>query len=376
MKKRVLSILLCCVLVFSLVACGSAKNETDADKKAAEEVETKSEDDKSEDSKSEEQVCSLKVGMLGVDIKTACIIVAKSLGYFEEENVDVTFEQVSDLAAGITAVSEGKLDILPYGSIPSMNFISQGTDLVVYGGTIAEGSEAIVKAENADKYKTVEELKGKKIGCFRMETGHMVVKGLCREAGMEFDKDVEFIYLESQAAIMEAVNKGEVDLGFVNSGYGYVCKQSGLEVAFRVGEWKEDFPCCRQTTSRESFDSKYDGLVNFETALLRAMYYIETDKEGTIDILSEYSGQDASYVENVIYGTDDYIAAMKISLSPDVDAVADFYELMKANGDIDSETTYEIKDHLDDTIYGSALVKLIDRGENTEFYETLKKEEK
>lgn len=366
MKKRFLSLLMCCALVFSMVACGSAKNGTDTDKKATEEVETKS-----EKSESDEQVCSLKVGMLGVDIKTACIIVAKSKGYFEEENVDVTFEQVSDLAAGITAVSEGKLDILPYGCIPSMNFISQGTDLVVYGGTIAEGSEAIVRKEDADKYKTVDDLKGKKIGCFRMETGHMVVKGLCREAGMDLEKDVEFVYLESQAAIMEAVNKGEVDLGFVNSGYGYVCKQSGLDVAFRVGEWKKDFPCCRQTTSREAFDTKYEGLVNFETALLRAMYDIETDKERTIDILAEYSGQDEAYVENVIYGTDDYVAAMKISLSPDVDAVADFYELMKANGDIDSETTYEIRDHLDDTIYKAALERLIERGENAEYYEKL-----
>lgn len=366
MKKRLLSLVVCCVLVLSLVACGSGKSENDTDKKAATEEATKS-----EDSENQEQGYSLKVGMLGVDIKTACIIVAKAKGYFEEENVDVTFEQVSDLAAGITAVSEGKLDILPYGSIPSMNFISQGTDLVVYGGTIAEGSEAIVKKENADNYETVDDLKGKKIGCFRMETGHMVVKGLCKEAGMDLEKDVEFIYLESQAAIMEAVNKGEVDLGFVNSGYGYVCKQSGLEIAFLVGQWKKDFPCCRQTTSREAFDSKYEGLVNFETALLRAMYYIETEKEGTIDILAEYSGQEEDYVENVIYGTDDYVAAMKISLSPDVDAVADFYELMKANGDIDSETPYEIRDHLDDTIYKAALERLIERGENAEYYKKL-----
>lgn len=353
MKKRLLSVLLCLLLAFLLSACGNTKDGADTGGKAA---------------------YALKVGMLGVDIKTACIIVAEAKGCFEEEGVDVTFEKVSDLAAGITAVSEGKLDILPYGSIPSMNFISQGTDLVVYGGTIAEGSEAITKKENAGKYKSVEDLKGKKIGCFRMETGHMVVKGLCREAGMDLSKDVEFIYLESQAAIMEAVNKGEADLGFVNSGYGYVCKQSGLEVAFCVGEWEKDFPCCRQTTSRETFASKYEGLVDFETALLRAMYDIETDKAGTIDILAEYSGQDKVYVENVIYGTDDYVAAMKISLSPDTDAVADFYELMKANGDIDSEAPYEIKDHLDDTIYNSALERLIERGENTEFYEALKEE--
>lgn len=64
--------------------------------------------------------------------------------------------------------------------------------------------------------------KAKKIGSFRMETGHMVLKGLLREANV----NAEFIYLESQQAIVEAVKNGEVDFGMVNSGFGFVAGKS------------------------------------------------------------------------------------------------------------------------------------------------------
>lgn len=36
---------------------------------------------------------TLKIGMLGLDIKTACIILAQQLGFFEEEGVNVEFEK-------------------------------------------------------------------------------------------------------------------------------------------------------------------------------------------------------------------------------------------------------------------------------------------
>ena len=86
----------------------------------------------------------------GKDIKTACIIMAKELGYFEDENLDVQFEKVNSLPDGLTAVSMDKLDILPYGVIPSCSFISQGTDVVIFGGTISEGSEGVTAKD--EKY--------------------------------------------------------------------------------------------------------------------------------------------------------------------------------------------------------------------------------
>lgn len=337
-EKRWMKVLLISlIMVFVLTSCGEESQEKEV----------------------------LKVGMIGTDIKTACIILAQELGYFEEENLDVQFEKVNSLPDGLTAVSMDKLDILPYGVIPSCSYISQGSDVVIFGGTISEGSEGIVA--DGTTYTELGQFEGKKIACFRMETGHMVLKGLLREANV----NAEFIYMDSQQSIVEAVKKGEADIGTVNSGYGYVAEQSGLTVGFQVGDFESDFPCCRQTASRTAVNEKRDALVRFEKAALRAYATYVNDRETTIETLVGYCGQDAAYVEAIMYGTEAYDPAMIVSLDPNRKKVADFYEIMKANGDIDSKTKYDIHDYIDTTIYEDALKSLLESEEHVELYETL-----
>lgn len=345
MKKKLLAITLSFAMILAAAAvmtsCGSEEPAEDA------------------------EVVTLKVGMIGKDIKTACVIMAKELGYFDDAGVDVQFEKVNSLPDGLTAVSMDKLDILPYGVIPSCSFISQGTDVVVFGGTISEGSEGVSKTDV--KYTKLSDFEGKKIACFRMETGHMVLKGLLREAKV----DAEFIYMDSQQSIVEAVNKGECDIGMVNSGFGYVAMQSGLHVAFQVGDFEKDFPCCRQTASRTAVTEKRDALVKFEMAALRAYATYQNDRETTIKTLAKYSGQEEAYVEAIMYGTDAYDNAMIVSLDPNKKKVSDFYDVMKANGDIDAGTEYDINDYIDTSIYEDALKNLIKEGKDKELFEKL-----
>lgn len=362
-EKKLIAILLTVIISAAMIAgCGRSNiNTSDSSEvdTTAEENQTGSENVDSADA--DRDLETLKVARLGNDIKIAPIIIASQQGYYEEEGVNVEFEMVNSLPDGLTAVSEEKIDVLPFGVIPSATYISQGVDVVIFGGSIAEGSECIVTPENKDAYTDAESFRGKKVGCFRMETGHMVIKNYLQKAGLKLGEDVEFVYLESSAAIMEAVKKGEVDCGFVNSGYGYVCKQNGLEIAFRPGDWVADFPCCRQTTSRNAYEQKHDTLVHYMIANLRGYQTILEDKETAIDSLCEYSGQDEAYVENVIYGTDDYTAAMKISLDPCKQAVCDFYENMKEIGDIDDGTTYDMADHVAVDIYEEALRTMQER---------------
>ena len=282
------------------------------------------------------------------------------------------FETISNLADGLTAVERGKLDILPFGVIPTCSFVSQGSDVHVIAGTISEGSEMIVKPENANSFKKPEDFIGKKLACFRMETGHMVMKGYLREAGLDINKDVEFIYLDSMNSIMEAVKKGEMDLGFVNSGFGYIAKKAGLDVAGRVGEYVSDFPCCRQTTSGSAITNKRDALVKFEVAVLRGLETYMNDHDATVKALAEYSGQDEEYVKAIMYGLgDEYKAAMVISIDPNKKKVVDFYEVMKANGDIPADTEYTMEDHIDYSIYEDALNILIERNADNPLFAEL-----
>ena len=322
------------------------------------------------------EVEDLNVVLLGKDSKIAAIICALKSGYYEQEKLNINTQTVSGgFPEAMPALSNGTADVLPFGAIPTCTYVGQGDDLVIFGGTVANGSECVTLVENKDKYKTPEDFRGKRIGCFRMETGHMVTKSWLRENGIEDGKDVEFVLLESSAAEVAAVENGELDMCFVNSGYGYVAAQGGkCAVAFRPNELVgREFPCCRQSTNRTAFEEKRSALIKFEIANLRALYDIENDHAGTIAKIVEYSGQPEEYIENITYGKGDYVAAMKFEMDPYTDDVKAFYGNMVDNGDIEDTDKDLIDAHLDATIYKAALDALIERGENKAFYEDLLK---
>ncbi len=327
----------------------------------------------------------LNTVLLGKDAKIACIIVASQRGYYNDEKLTLNTQVVSGgFPEAMPMLSDGKVDVLPFGSIPSCTYIGQGDDLVIFGGTVTDGSECITLTENKDKYKKAEDFKGKKIACFRMETGHMVTKSWLRQQGLKIgdkpeqvdsgEADVAFILLENSAAEAAAVENGEVDMCFLNSGGGYQFAYNNpkLAVAFRPNELiGKEFPCCRQTTNRAAFEEKKSQLLKFEIANVRAMYDIANDKDGVVKDIMAYSGQPEEYCRAITYGLDDYVAAMKFEMDPQTDAVYAFYGDMIDNGDIKDTNKELIIKHMDSSIYKTAVQTLIDRGQNVDFYKDL-----
>ena len=200
-------------------------------------------------------------------------------------------------------------------------------------------------------YFPVEDLK-----TFRHTTsylqGHPDMKGT---PGVDMTT-VKFVELDGFQSVVEAVLKGEADVGFVNSGFGQNARTQGLEVPFLVGEYAPNAVCCRQTALKSNVEANRDAYVRFEIANLRAMMLMLTDKETTIAKLVEFSGLDEQYVYNCIYD-----GVMKISMDPSANRVQEFYEIMQANGDIAADSEYNMTDHIDSGIYYDALTTVMER---------------
>lgn len=294
-------------------------------------------------------VLSLSVGQMGTSVKPALVILAQELGYYTGESLEVTLEPISNLNDACTAILEGKLDVLPYGMIPTCTFAAQGANLTVIGGSVTGGSTCVALPENAGQYKNLEGFRGKIVACVRPETGHMYMMALLREAGIEPGKDVTLVEMDSFQSVTEAVRKGTADVGFVNCFTQTAVKQ-GLAAVFDVAELVPDLVCCRQTTSAAVISEKREALVRFETALLRAYEVYKNDPGTTVRLLSAFSGQDEDYTRTFLY--DD---ALIVNPDPCADRVVEFYETMKSNGDIDAATTVDMADHVDSSIYKAAL---------------------
>ena len=160
-------------------------------------------------------------------------------------------------------------------------------------------------------------------------------------------------------------------VGFVNSGFEQNAVTQGLVVPFFVGEYTPDNVCCRQTTSGAVIEEKRPALVRFEVANLRAMKLMYDDPETTIATLAAFSGQSEDYVKYCIYD-----GCMKISMDPAKNRVVEFFDVMKANGDIDADVENTMADHVDASIYLDALNTVLERyPDDVHFQEMLEEHE-
>lgn len=358
--KKLFAVIAALALILSMAACGQtgspAEAQTPADSSAPAETAAPAADEEADKEPEAEVDYTLRVGQMGTGIKAAMVVLANEMGYYAEEGLDVTLEPINNLNDGLTAILGGSLDILPFGVIPTCTFVSQGADLTVIGGTIAEGSECVMTPDNAAGFEgDLAWFAGKTVACVRPETGHMIMMQKIAQAGVDMET-VSFVELDGFQSVVEAVLKGEADVGFVNSGFGQNAKAQGLEVPFLVGEYAPDAVCCRQTALGSNVEKNRDAYVRFEIANLRAMLLMLTDEETTLAKLTAFSGLDEQYVYNCIYD-----GVMKISMDPAANRVQEFYEVMQANGDIPADSEYDMTDHVDSSIYYEALTAVMER---------------
>lgn len=310
---------------------------------------------------------TLKVAWFAATIKQALTTTAYALGYFEEEGVHV--ENVSLQTAGdaITALTLGKVDVVPVGITQQLQFISQGQDLVIFGGSAMEGGAIIVKPGSEEKYKNWANWKGVNWGTGRSYTGDFVVRDQLRKNGIVPGEDITVTDLENDNGIIQAVAKGSVDVGYITADGVAIARQLGLSVITKVGELSPNYTCCRQTTTSKVIADKSDQLVAYERALIRAYKVIQSDHQKAIDIMIKQTGQSQAYVESGLYG--EY--ASKYNPDPSKKAVEQFNKFLIQEGVV-TNTSVSLDDHISTDIYRQALSEILQKYPDDKEYQDLK----
>lgn len=335
----------------------------DADQTGDEEP---AEDDFTQQGKGEKLV----VGRRGKLVKIAPTVIAENLGYFEEEGCNVEFQQV-ELAEGFAALATGGLDVMLMGTVQTCEYIAQGTPMYIFGGTVLNGSEILVRDDFTAPLETQEDFRGYNIGYHRPETGQVYFRAWLKDAGLDIDGgDVTFTPMDTEQALVEATIKGDVDICIVNNAFGYANLDRGIRVVGGVKDFTGSHPCCRQNASDQAYNEKYLSLVDFEIALLRGYKVFRTDPDTAIPMMAEYSEQSEDYVRAVLYGTDDYVALMDLSPDPYRNATIAFYNSMKEIGSI-PEDAQAPDEFVVTGIYRTALDTLMEREPDDEFWKEL-----
>lgn len=302
-------------------------------------------------------------------IRTAIVILADKLGYFKEEGVNVEFKEVADAASALTSISLGKgdLDIWGTGIVPDLTFITNGSDLVIFEGTAAEGGAIISQPQNVEKFKNLKNFEHSAVAMVRNQTSWVVTRELMREQGIDVNS-IELKYVDSQINVAQAVAKGEADIGFLPVEFANQFRKEGIELVREVGELVPNYVCCRQVTSRSSLTNKREELVKFSKANLRAWNYFENpaNRQSVIDLLADFSGQEKSYINEYFF-----VNHTLLTLDPNTNGIKSFYKAMVNSDYFTGQTPVEISNYIDSSIYKEALDAVVKENPQDDFYKKL-----
>ena len=412
MKRKISSLLLTTALALTaLTGCGQTgsiaetaaqeEEKTNTDENidaeatdAAETADTEHADDAAADT--EEAVTqdkgTLKVSFMTGNIRIAINILALEKGYFAEEGVTVEPVNIGGQDA-LTAIngSDDQLDILNTGFVPDLQAIGSGYDITVIGGTAVEGGAVIAKSGNTATYQdastiiNLDAVKEARLGFVRNESSWVITRqylldnGVSEEeiAAIEDEANGNISYYQDETAVAQAVQKGEVDLGFLPMEYALLYGDAyELEVVTPAGSLQENYVCCREVTSPAKLAEKHDAFVAYETARIRAFDYYkqgETDeaiKQDVVDTVANYSGKEADYVETYLYG-----GVTKYATDPNTKGIVKYVEAATNSGLLASAgvdfATYDITQNIDVSAYEEAINALVEREPDNQTYAEL-----
>jgi hypothetical protein len=334
----------------------------------------------------------LKVSFPAGSVRVSINILAQELGYFQEEGVTVEPVNLGGVDA-LTAINSGgdQLDILNTGFVNDIQSIGGGYDLTFIAGTAVEGGAVIAKKGQADLFKSVdtiidiEAVTGAKLGFVRNEAAWVITRqyllnnGVPAEtiAAIEAEDTGNVSYYAQSTNVAQAVQAGEVDLGFLPLEYAILYADAyDLEIVTPSGALSPDYVCCREVTSASRYANKYDAFVAYETARIRAF---ETYKQGVTDpeirskvvqTVVDYTGKETEYVETCLYG-----GVTKYAVDPNTAGIVSYVEAAYNSGALAGNATdfgsYDIRQNVSTGAYLEALNNLIAREPDNAFYQEL-----
>lgn len=369
------------ILSLSLIACGKAKSGegsstgSQATTKQESDGTAKQEENGSSDQKAENKdnkKIPLRVIANNNNVAHIDSVIAQYAGLYDKNGLDTTIQFNPSNPDNIQALLADKADLVSAGSSAVLNYIDNGSDIVIIGGQMSLGETVYVRPERAEEFKDLynpNTLYGKKVGVTRLNTGDVAFRKILKDKGLDLSK-IEFVELDSQATVTQAVLKGDVDLGINFLTFRDGAEKQGLVPVSQLDaedEWS-DYICCRLFTTRDKLKENREAYVDALKANIEAYSLLENDKEAAEKAARQGIDLDDDAYQKQVY----QYGHLGLSPNPDRKNTKAFFQAMVDIGY--SKGNVNIDDYIDTTVFEDALNELIKENPDNKTYQALKAE--
>ena len=264
MKKIIILICFCIVLIFALIFAINAKKK---------------------ENKQESGLTEVKVAEVAHTIFYAPAYVAISKGYFEEENIKIDLTLASGADKVTAAVLSGDVDIGFCGSEATIYVYNSGEKdyLVNFARLTKRDDSFLVSRKKYDNF-TLEDLKGKTvIGGRKGGMPEMTFEWALKENGIDPEKDLTIDTSVAFAAMEGAFIGGDADFVTLFEPNASSVEKQGLGyVVGYVGNWGGEVPYTVYNAKKSFIKENPQIIKGFTKAIDKGLKYVKNTDSNII----------------------------------------------------------------------------------------------
>lgn len=220
--------------------------------------------------------------------------IAHDAGLFAKEGLEdqmILIPSGSQLAQVAVA---GEVDIASLNGSSAMAAALKGADIKLIGSQV---NKMIFSVYVRPEVKTVEDLKGKKIGVTRFGSSTDIsARYALRKHNLQPDKDVAILQMGSMSSIMGGLQGGSIDGGVVSPPILFALEKLGFKELVSVTDMDIPFPSPSLAAQGGVIRSKPDVINRFMRAYVRGIHRARTDKELALKSMAKYTKIDDPFV--------------------------------------------------------------------------------
>lgn len=229
----------------------------------------------------------MRIGYSSISGSYLGIWVAHDAGYFAKEKLDdqiILIPSGSQLAQVVTA---GEVDVAALNGSSAMAAALQGADIKIIGNTT---NKLIFSVYVRPEIKTVEDLKGKKIGVTRFGSAtDIAARFALQKHNLDPQKDVTILQMGAMSSIMGGLQGGSIDAGLVSPPTLFAVEKLGFKELVSVTDLDLAFPNPSLVVQGGILRKKPESVNGFMRAYARGIHRARTDKEFALKSIANYT---------------------------------------------------------------------------------------
>src|SRR5919201_46577 len=205
-------------------------------------------------------------------------------GIFKERGLEVDMQAISGGAQTTAALLDNQIQIGQFGGSEALSAVATGADLVVVGN-MAPVYPYILYAQK--QYKTIQDLKGKKIGASNKGgSSDIATRAALKANGIDPDKDVSIQYVGSHSNRTAALLNRSIDAGVDDPPEDQDLVKAGLNAVYDLNK----LPAANTgiIVQRSFLSANKDIVQAYVDATVIARAKMAKDKDGSVEILVKY----------------------------------------------------------------------------------------